>query len=233
MSTLRANTLKPITSGNSLVLQGDSGGSGVSGPSIDSNGDVDFSQNTNAKIKLPSAGGIYESDGSTQVLTESGGSVTIQNATFNGTIGSSATFPSNSVIFLGKNEVTSTGASDNSSSGAQDTGLEISISDVSAYSKIIIQAVTGTRIDSGSYNLALYRLHKTAPSSETLCNYEQTGLVADSPAYQAVISLQGIDDSLGSGTHTYKVQYARIFASNVVYLGASLSKATILAFGVV
>lgn len=73
MSTLRANTLKPITSGNSLVLQGDSGGSGVSGPSIDSNGDVDFSQNTNAKIKLPSAGGIYESDGSTEVLTESSG----------------------------------------------------------------------------------------------------------------------------------------------------------------
>lgn len=90
MSTLRANSLKPITSGNSLVLQGDSGGSGVSGPSIDSNGDVDFSQNTNAKIKLPSSGGIYESDGSTQVLTESGGSVTIENATFNGTIGSSA-----------------------------------------------------------------------------------------------------------------------------------------------
>jgi len=90
MSTLRANTLKPITSGNSLVLQGDSGGSGVSGPSIDSNGDVDFTQNTNAKVKLPSAGGIYESDGSTPIITESGGSVTIQNATFNGTIGASA-----------------------------------------------------------------------------------------------------------------------------------------------
>ena len=42
------------------------------------------------KISLPSSGGIYESDGSTQVLTESGGSVTIENATFNGTIGTSA-----------------------------------------------------------------------------------------------------------------------------------------------
>ena len=55
----------------------------------DSTGDIGFSGNTNLKIKLPSAGGIYESDGSTQVLTESGGSVTIQNATFNGTIGNS------------------------------------------------------------------------------------------------------------------------------------------------
>ena len=89
MSTLRANTLKPITSGNSLVLQGDSGGSGVSGPSIDSNGDVDFSQNTNAKVKLPSGGGIYESDGSTEILTESGGAVTLKNTT----IDSNVVFP--------------------------------------------------------------------------------------------------------------------------------------------
>lgn len=79
MSTLRANTLKPITSGNSLVLQGDSGGSGVSGPSIDSNGDVDFTQNTDAKVKLPSGGGIYESDGSTEILTESSGEVSLKN----------------------------------------------------------------------------------------------------------------------------------------------------------
>ena len=86
MSTLRANTLKPITSGNSLVLQGDSGGSGVSGPSIDSNGDVDFSQNTNAKVKLPSGGGIYESDGSTEILTESSGSVTLKNTTLDSSI---------------------------------------------------------------------------------------------------------------------------------------------------
>ena len=86
MSTLRANTLKPITSGNSLVLQGDSGGSGVSGPSIDSNGDVDFSQNTNAKVKLPSGGGIYESDGSTEILTESSGTVTLKNTVIDGTV---------------------------------------------------------------------------------------------------------------------------------------------------
>ena len=86
MSTLRANTLKPITSGNSLVLQGDSGGSGVSGPSIDSNGDVDFSQNTNAKVKLPSGGGIYESDGSTEILTESSGAVTLKNTAIDSTV---------------------------------------------------------------------------------------------------------------------------------------------------
>jgi len=67
----------------------------------DSTGDIGFSANTNLKIKLPSAGGIYESDGSTQVLTESGGSVTIENATFNGTIGASATFTSGQTKLIG------------------------------------------------------------------------------------------------------------------------------------
>lgn len=47
MSTLRANTLKPITSGNSLVLQGDSGGSGVTGVTIDSSGDTILSGDLN------------------------------------------------------------------------------------------------------------------------------------------------------------------------------------------
>jgi hypothetical protein len=90
-STTKTDIVKPTASGGSLILQGDSGGSGVSGPSINATGDVDFTQNTDAKIKLPSAGGIYESDGSTPVVTESGGAVTIANSTFTGAIGASAT----------------------------------------------------------------------------------------------------------------------------------------------
>tara|TARA_R100000808_G_scaffold18096_1_gene39755 strand:+ start:274 stop:1119 length:846 start_codon:yes stop_codon:yes gene_type:complete len=43
----------------------------------DSTGDIGFSGNTNLKIKLPSAGGIYESDGSTPVLTEASGDVSL------------------------------------------------------------------------------------------------------------------------------------------------------------
>lgn len=39
----------------------------------DSTGDIGFSANTNLKIKLPSAGGIFESNGTTEVLTESSG----------------------------------------------------------------------------------------------------------------------------------------------------------------
>tara|TARA_R100000808_G_scaffold24768_1_gene58185 strand:+ start:2516 stop:3370 length:855 start_codon:yes stop_codon:yes gene_type:complete len=41
------------------------------------------------KINLPSSGGIYESDGSTEILTESSGAVTLKNTTIN----SSVVFP--------------------------------------------------------------------------------------------------------------------------------------------
>lgn len=44
-----------------------------------SSGDISFSGNTDAKIKLPSGGGIFESDGTTQILTESSGSVDLRN----------------------------------------------------------------------------------------------------------------------------------------------------------
>ena len=80
MSLLKADTIKPVTSGADLSLHGDSGGVAVDCLNIDSSGDIDFDGNTNAKIKLPSAGGIYESDGSTAVLTESGGVVTLSSA---------------------------------------------------------------------------------------------------------------------------------------------------------
>ena len=52
----------------------------------DSSGDIGFSGNTNAKIKLPSAGGIHESDGSTEILTESSGSVTLKNTLIDTTV---------------------------------------------------------------------------------------------------------------------------------------------------
>ena len=86
MSTVKVDTIKPVTSGAALSLQGDSGGSAVDCLNIDSSGNIDFTGNIDAKIKLPSAGGIYESDGSTAILTESGAAVTLDNVTLGGSI---------------------------------------------------------------------------------------------------------------------------------------------------
>lgn len=52
----------------------------------DSTGDIGFSGNTNLKLKLPSAGGIYESDGSTEILTESSGTVSLKNTLLDPTV---------------------------------------------------------------------------------------------------------------------------------------------------
>tara|TARA_R100000152_G_C6781735_1_gene216967 strand:+ start:6043 stop:6747 length:705 start_codon:yes stop_codon:yes gene_type:complete len=56
----------------------------------DSTGDIGFSGNTNLKFKLPSAGGIYESDGSTEILTESSGAVSLKNTAIDSTVTMSA-----------------------------------------------------------------------------------------------------------------------------------------------
>jgi hypothetical protein len=51
------------------------------------------------KINLPSSGGIYESDGSTEILTESSGAVTLKNTSMSSTVSlANATFPSGHVI---------------------------------------------------------------------------------------------------------------------------------------
>tara|TARA_R110000824_G_scaffold25957_2_gene89855 strand:+ start:451 stop:1404 length:954 start_codon:yes stop_codon:yes gene_type:complete len=87
MSLLKADTIKPVTSSGDLSLQGDSGGSAVDCLNITSAGDINFTGNTDAKIKLPSAGGIYESDGSTAILTETGAAVTLDNVALGSSVG--------------------------------------------------------------------------------------------------------------------------------------------------
>jgi hypothetical protein len=98
MSLLKADTIKPVTSGGDLSLQGDSGGSAVDCLNITSAGDLNFSGNTDAKIKLPSAGGIYESDGSTAILTESGGAVTLDNVALGSSVTGAGLFQSYAII---------------------------------------------------------------------------------------------------------------------------------------
>ena len=94
MSTAKIDTLKPISNNGSLTLQGDSSGSGVTGATVNTSGDVTLSNDlisaSDTKIKLGSAGGVYESDGSTAILTESSGSVTLQNVTLASTVSGQA-----------------------------------------------------------------------------------------------------------------------------------------------
>lgn len=101
MSILEANTLKPISSSTDLSLQGDSGGAAVDCLNIEPSGDINFTGNTDAKIKLPSAGGVYESNGTTPILTESSGVVSLQNV--------SHKTDTNSYIYANSGELNSKG----------------------------------------------------------------------------------------------------------------------------
>jgi len=185
MSTLRANTLKPITSGNSLVLQGDSGGSGVSGPSIDSNGDVDFSQNTNAKVKLPSGGGIYESDGSTEILTESSGIVSLKNTIIDSTSTNNITV----IGFSGRLENDLTGNGDRwtwstsvnyfangvtvATSGSDDGKITI----VTAGKYMMVLSVSGTKVAGDVNHFLTGQINKnsSAIAATVAMGYNSTG----------------------------------------------------------
>ena len=153
MSLLKADTIKPVTSGGDLSLQGDSGGSAVDCLNITSAGDINFTGNTDAKIKLPSAGGLYESDGSTAVLTESGGAVTLNNVT----LGSSVVLPTGSIINLAKSSALAAGSNiATTSTSATASGLTVSTAAVGSGNYNRITFSTAGILSSGDSFINLY-----------------------------------------------------------------------------
>ena len=84
--------IKP-DSGNDVVIQNNGGTRKMkvtNSGNIEFVGDLGFTGDTDSKIKLPSAGGIYESDGSTEILTESSGAVTLKNTAIDSSVTMSA-----------------------------------------------------------------------------------------------------------------------------------------------
>lgn len=74
MSTIKVDTVRPVTADASLTIQGDSGGSGVTGLTIDSSGNASLG----GVLKLKSSGNsITASDGTSVVLSESSSVVTL------------------------------------------------------------------------------------------------------------------------------------------------------------
>jgi hypothetical protein len=222
MSTLRANTLKPITSGNSLVLQGDSGGSGVSGPSIDSNGDVDFSQNTNAKVKLPSGGGIYESDGSTEILTESSGIVSLKNTIIHST-------STNNISVIGFSGRLNADESGDSVTLTYDTGTDYMAQGVTNSSgvitfptagkyfvSVVAMVAKGTTTAGHFASLQCVNQDGTAIMQTALAMFNSTG----SADQRAQISSAGIFDL--SANNTLKIVTSR--SGTVTYFGGRYTR---------
>ena len=235
MSLLKADTIKPVTSSGDLSLQGDSGGSAVDCLNITSAGDINFTGNTDAKIKLPSAGGIYESDGSTAILTESGGAVTLDNVTLGSSVGAGI------VKYTNQTKVTATGASATPTVYTLIPGMTITVPSASAAlgTKIEIAFSNNFWIDfnntAASRSLIDLKLVRTAPSVVDIFVGEMMGQYALNFNIALLVSGTVQDVSLGSGDHTYQLQYRKAggdanAASNIYYLGnSSASTSTIIA----
>jgi len=118
-----------------------------------STGDIGFSGNTNLKIKLPSAGGIYESDGSTEILTESSATVTLKNTTLN----ANNTFPLGHVIQTFTATHTATGPiSVTSSEDYLGSNLQVTITPKATGNKLFIQAFIHGIYNEGTLNRGLH-----------------------------------------------------------------------------
>ena len=197
--------------------------------------------NDESKLRL-AQNNISASDGTTAITT-SGANVTLAGSannigtaggTFNGTIATSnANFPSGTVFYLGTNSTISSGASDNSTSGYTNSGLAITLSDVSAYSKVVLHVSYSFSPDGASYDVTRYRLQRTAPSDSTIYFVDQVGNFGNSVIPYITAPALGADESLGSGSHTYRIQYIRIYSNTVLPLGISGNESSIVAYGVV
>ena len=166
---------------------------------------------------------------------------TVTTGTMNNTIGSNATFPANTVHYITENKVTSTGAS-SSPTIFTSTGLtiDISSSEASKYSKIFVTATFAVRATKNTYRLYDLRLVRTAPSESVLQVMPNQGSVTntDQSGTRNPMTLQGVDTSLGSGTHTYRIEYRKgtgtaAYTNTILYLGESGSVATITAYGII
>lgn len=111
------------------------------------NGEVIFGANTNfssktdGKIQLPSAGGVFESDGSTEILTESSGTVTLKNTAIDSTNTlTNATFPDGFILQVKSTTISGALVLNPSESYIDVTGLSVQITPSSTSNKIMFFA---------------------------------------------------------------------------------------------
>ena len=166
-----------------------------------------------AVLKLNNVTTITESSGSLTLAnaalgTPTSGVMTNMTGTPSAITLTNATFPAGHVI----NTITASFAGNtNSEAGTtdwQDTGisLDVTAAEWSGGSKIYVIANAGFSF-SGSY--LNYKLERTLPTTAVdLCIYT-FGVTTSGTWQRNGFTLSGMDTSLGSGTHTYKVRFHR------------------------
>ena len=165
------------------------------------------------KINLPSSGGVYESDGSTEILTESSGAVTLKNTT----IDSNVVFPAGgtgnpiSVAVIADQKASSSNSGDFNGSGWRTRELNTEISDPDGIVSIASDQFTltsGTHLIEWSCPVYKVDRHQTKLYSITNSSDLAAGTsdYADSVNSVANRSFGAFVHTI-SASHTYEIRH--------------------------
>ena len=167
---------------------------------------------------------IYIASGSELDLANSSGTVNLAvdaGDIASGTLGTGR-FPSDSIVFTQYAEIgqDSTILADGGASFVDATGFTITVAsaDAAKCSKLIVTFVSGFRVNQATYTFGEARIQRSAPGTAVDGDAMVFGTADanDVPEiYDCVVNVF-VDDSLGSGDHTYKLQF-RAAGGNTAY----------------
>ncbi len=133
-------------------------------------------------------------------------------------------FPSDSIVFTQYAEIGSdaTITADGGASFVDATGFTITVAsaDAAKCNKLIVTFVSGFRVNQATYTFGEARIQRSAPGTAVDGDAMVFGTADanDVPEiYDCVVNVF-VDDSLGSGDHTYKLQF-RAAGGNTIYAG--------------
>tara|TARA_R100000278_G_scaffold119830_1_gene101617 strand:- start:423 stop:1037 length:615 start_codon:yes stop_codon:yes gene_type:complete len=140
-----------------------------------------------------------------------------------GTLGTGR-FPSDSIVFTQFAEISadSTITADGGTTFVDATGFTITVAsaDAAKCSKLIVTFVSGFRVNQATYTFGEARIQRSAPG--TAVDGDRMGFgtadANDVPEIYDCVTNVFVDDSLGSGDHTYKLQY-RAYGGTDIYAG--------------
>ena len=171
---------------------------------------INFLNDTDAKIKLPSAGGIFESNGSAEILTESSGTVSLKNTTLN----ANNVFPAGHVLQVVSSGATAT-ASTTTAGDVVNSGVELTIG---TGNKAYIN-VTGwmyTTISSATVDRVV-SIYKEVSGSDTIIQTNQPGAWGETEPQFARSAISGSFLDNTTGTVRYKLKVSSTGSAGTIH----------------
>lgn len=134
-----------------------------------------------------------------------------------------AALPTDVPIYVDTATLAADGSAVSTSTTFTDSGATITIpsATVATLSKIIIIANGAVRINKNTHAFADFRLQRTAPSAVDY-QISQVGVVAGGTEAYHQVAIIEVDESLGTGDHTYEVYFRKaegssLYAGNIYY----------------